>query len=553
MTGSPRKRLVSNRKARADFDNACVEASTGKKRKAPSGAAPRAQKSASNKPKAKKDSPAVDINTLTVAELQELLTNAKAQEKGKKVSKAATQVTKNKHSAGSKEAVAGPVQLSAAELAQDDTHTMLSDEEGQDDDDGLLAEQPARKRRHVNRVVSDDEEGEAPPPDDGLDDEERRLAREIAASRGTQAGTSESTGLQLEHDSSDDGGCDTGRADIDSDAMDVDEDEVEVVEVDDLSPNGIEVTPKQPVQKALKRTSNRKSHNGDKLPEGLSEGVGLLATAAAQLARQEALLVDAYPADVQAVAWKSLRDAAAKVDDPSHDIFVSALATIAADPIVHTKVVNYVTRAHGNAKSEMRTAITNEIDGGLYHFRTRAKDDIIGIVAWQLDKFHHTYGGLHLKKHEIDFNKPFGSLIFTTAIGSLLFGQGKANSLAGEAIVRDGEIPKNLIVLISAISDHAIGEWSSGKPKTVTYNNKLARETFVRHAKFYDKTARKAGPQVMQRMQHEMLVRALDGVGKSYLLDLQDEADDELDKTDWSKLQQDFGGMVGQSAASNEA
>ena len=44
-----------------------------------------------------------------------------------------------------------------------------------------------------------------------------------------------------------------------------------------------------------------------------------------------------------------------------------------------------------------------------------------------------------------------------------------------------------------------------------------------------------------------------DGVGKSYLLDLQDEADDELDKTDWSKLQQDFGGVVGQSAASNEA
>ena len=56
---------------------------------------------------------------------------------------------------------------------------------------------------------------------------------------GIQAGASESTGLQLEHDSSDDGGCDTGRADIDSDAMDVDEDEVEVVEVDDLSPNGV--------------------------------------------------------------------------------------------------------------------------------------------------------------------------------------------------------------------------------------------------------------------------------------------------------------------------
>ncbi|KAL1721250.1 hypothetical protein EV715DRAFT_262110 [Schizophyllum commune] len=552
MTGSPRKRLVSNRKARADFDNACVEASTGKKRKAPSGAAPGAQKSASNKSKAKKGSPAVDINNLSVAELQELLANAKAQEKGKKVSKPATRATKSKPPTGDSEAVAGPVRLSAAELAQDDAQNMLSDEEEQDDD-SLLAEQPTRKRRHVNQIASDDEGGEAPPPDDGLDDEERRIARAIAASRGTHVEASESAGLRLEHDSSDDGGCDTGRADIDSDAMDVDEDEVEVVEVDDLSPNGIEVTPKQPVQKASKRTSNRKSHNGDKLPEGLSEGVGLLATAAAQLARQEALLVDAYPGDVQAVAWKSLRDAAAKVDDPSHDIFVSALATIAGDPIVHTKVVNYVTRAHGNAKSEMRTAITNQIDGGLYHFRTRAKDDIVGIVAWQLDKFHHTYGGLHLKKHEIDFNKPFGSLIFTTAIGSLLFGQGKANSLAGEAIVRDGEVPKNLIVLISAISDHAIGEWSSGKPKTVTYNNKLARETFVRHAKFYDKTARKAGPQVMQRMQHEMLVRALDGVGKSYLLDLQDEADDELDKTDWSKLQQDFGGVVGQLAASNEA
>ena len=37
------------------------------------------------------------------------------------------------------------------------------------------------------------------------------------------------------------------------------------------------------------------------------------------------LLVEAYPTDVQVVAWKALRDAAAKVDDPSHDIFVSAL------------------------------------------------------------------------------------------------------------------------------------------------------------------------------------------------------------------------------------
>ncbi|KAI4294492.1 hypothetical protein K525DRAFT_274276 [Schizophyllum commune Loenen D] len=258
------------------------------------------------------------------------------------------------------------------------------------------------------------------------------------------------------------------------------------------------------------------------------------------------VVLDAYPADVDAAAWQAVGQTVETADEQIRGIVMGAYQRAAQDPVRQQNLITYT----NYGRSGIKTELVRKVRAGMkfvLHIGTMDEHVIQNGVIWALKKKNYLFGELDLKTCTNDRNKPFGCVVFEYAIGETCFTTSKANGEAAKHMINARQVPWNLIALVASMIEHCMKEWATGKHVLVEFSDEIGRSAHSRHMEYISKLSRKC-PSHMQTVQQKMLYNILRDQEKEYILEDGNSDDGDLDGIDCERLEREAGGGVGDTA-----